>query len=62
VYACICHAVTEHEVRACAGQRLGEVVATTRAGSGCGSCVRRLRDILEQAPESLDRESAKQAA
>ncbi len=48
MYACICHAVTEQRVRACAGGGLRQVVTATRAGSGCGSCVQRLRALLEQ--------------
>jgi bacterioferritin-associated ferredoxin len=48
VYACICHAVTEEQVRSCSGGGLRQVVTATRAGSGCGTCVQRLRTLLEQ--------------
>ncbi len=59
MYACICHAVTEDQVRACtegaseaASHRalLRHVVSATRAGSGCGSCVNRLRGLCERQP------------
>lgn len=52
MYACICKAVPESAVRACheAGLRdLRQVSEVTRAGSGCGSCVTRLRAILHTA-------------
>ena len=62
MYACICHAVTEQQVRACAGQRLGEVVSATRAGSGCGSCVRRIRSLIEQPAAPDGQRSADRAA
>lgn len=41
MYVCICAAVTESEVRACAraGARTAEEVGDLcRAGTGCGSC------------------------
>ncbi|MGH3743237.1 MAG: (2Fe-2S)-binding protein [Mycobacteriales bacterium] len=61
VYACVCHAVTEGQVRACAervsgaraanhADRLRHVVSATRAGSGCGTCVSRLRGLCAPAP------------
>jgi len=50
VYACVCHAVTEDAVRACAEHGLRHVVAATRAGSGCGSCVNRLRGLCGERP------------
>jgi bacterioferritin-associated ferredoxin len=49
VYVCICHAVTRDEVHAeiAAGARTEEEVAERcRAGSGCGSCVDRICDML----------------
>lgn len=49
MYACVCHAVPEDRVRACADQGLRHVVAATRAGSSCGSCVNRLRGLCAEA-------------
>ena len=49
MYACVCHAVPEERVRACADRGLRHVVATTRAGSGCGTCVSRLRGLCSEA-------------
>lgn len=45
MYACVCHAVTEDAVRACAAHGLRHVTTATRAGTGCGSCVNRLRGL-----------------
>jgi bacterioferritin-associated ferredoxin len=55
VYACVCRAVTESDVRACheAGMRdVRQIARATRAGSGCGSCVSRLRAILAATNEA----------
>lgn len=55
MYACVCKAVTESDVRAChsAGmQSLRQVSSSTRAGTGCGQCVGRLRALLRATPES----------
>ncbi|HEX7355155.1 MAG TPA: (2Fe-2S)-binding protein [Mycobacteriales bacterium] len=64
MYACVCHAVTEDQVRSCSEQGLRHVVSTTRAGSGCGSCVARLRGLCaEQAAVAAGRlEDATSAA
>ena len=55
MYACVCRAVTESDVRACheAGMRdVRQLARATRAGSGCGSCVGRLRAILKATNEA----------
>jgi bacterioferritin-associated ferredoxin len=49
VYVCICHAVTRDEVTAeiAAGARTEEEVGDRcLAGTGCGSCVDRICDML----------------
>jgi bacterioferritin-associated ferredoxin len=49
MYACICHAVTEAEVSATieAGARTEEEVGDAcGAGTGCGSCLDRICDML----------------
>ncbi len=56
MYACVCHAVTEDAVRECAEHGFRHVVAATRAGSGCGSCVNRLRGLCSD--RSADRPAA----
>lgn len=59
MYVCICMAVTEAEVRSCVvhGARTVEKVGeASEAGSGCGSCHRRIEDIIDAvAPGCLDR-------
>jgi bacterioferritin-associated ferredoxin len=55
MYACVCKAVTESAVQAChnAGLRdVRQVSAATRAGTGCGQCVNRLRSMLSTARET----------
>jgi bacterioferritin-associated ferredoxin len=55
VYACVCKAVTESTVQAChsAGMRnVRQVSSATRAGTGCGQCVSRLRAMLSSARET----------
>jgi bacterioferritin-associated ferredoxin len=53
VYVCICSAVTDSQVRACivAGadtvERIGE---HCEAGTGCGSCLAVLDDLLDERP------------
>lgn len=63
MYACVCKAVTEAAVRDChgAGMRdVRQVSRATRAGTGCGHCVSRLRAMLAAAhePEQVLAESA----
>lgn len=49
VYACSCHGVTEQQVRehAAAGACTPRQIASeTKAGTDCGSCVRRIQGLL----------------
>jgi bacterioferritin-associated ferredoxin len=51
VYVCICHAVTEQEVRAhvSSGARTElEVGQRCAAGTRCGSCLDRICDIIDE--------------
>ncbi|MCO5988654.1 (2Fe-2S)-binding protein [Actinoallomurus spadix] len=51
MYACVCHAVTDEDVRdhvaagACSAK---EVRAACGMRPGCGSCVNRIRALIEQ--------------
>lgn len=52
MYVCICHAVTEDDILGAvdAGARCAHTIATaTLAGSGCGSCLDRVEDLVEDA-------------
>jgi bacterioferritin-associated ferredoxin len=52
MYVCVCHAVTETDVRraAAAGvQTLSQLTMATGAGAGCGSCLDFARATLEDA-------------
>jgi len=52
MYVCICHAVTECEVRShiVMGARTeDEIGLRCQAGTGCGSCLDRICDLLEEA-------------
>ncbi|GIE82335.1 hypothetical protein Aph02nite_82850 [Actinoplanes philippinensis] len=51
MYVCICHHVREREVRAVirAGARTEEAVGDAcGAGTGCGSCLDRICDLIEE--------------
>ncbi|MDR7300889.1 (2Fe-2S)-binding protein [Haloactinomyces albus] len=51
MYACICAAVTKTQVRGCilAGARtVDEIGERCGAGTGCGSCVKRLGRMLDE--------------
>lgn len=51
MYACVCHAVTDDDVRdhVRAGARSAkEVRAACGMRPGCGSCVNRIRALIEQ--------------
>jgi len=51
MYACICAAVTESEVRRCIDggadtpEKIGE---QCQAGTGCGGCHSRLEDLIDE--------------
>ncbi|WP_041625159.1 (2Fe-2S)-binding protein [Stackebrandtia nassauensis] len=50
MYVCICHGVHEREVRGCikAGARTEDAVGDAcQAGTGCGTCLDRIADLLE---------------
>lgn len=55
MYVCICHGVTESEIAAAldAGARTPEEVgADCKAGTGCGTCVGKIRELIDaSAPE-----------
>lgn len=62
MYVCICHQVREREVRAVIlrGARTEEAVGEVcGAGTGCGSCLDRICDLIEE--ESSDTRLAKVA-
>ena len=49
MYVCICHAVTESVVTGEIALGAGcprDIAARTGAGTGCGSCVRRICELL----------------
>jgi bacterioferritin-associated ferredoxin len=51
VFACICRAVTDDEVRDAVDRgatTVARVARQTRAGTGCGTCHERLRDLIEE--------------
>lgn len=51
MYVCLCHAVTENDVRraAEAGVRtVSELTMRTGLGSGCGSCVSMAVDLIDE--------------
>jgi bacterioferritin-associated ferredoxin len=56
VYVCVCHAVTEDVVRehmaagACSAK---ELRAACGMRPGCGSCVNRIRALIEERPGEL---------
>ena len=58
MYVCLCHAVTEDEVRdeIAAGARTpGEVADRCDAGNGCGSCVDRICGLISATRGEHDR-------
>jgi bacterioferritin-associated ferredoxin len=61
VYVCICHAVTEQEVRAhiLAGACTeGEIGLRCSAGTRCGSCLDRICDLIDDVAPSRATASA----
>jgi bacterioferritin-associated ferredoxin len=51
LYVCICAAVSDAQVRACisSGARTVEEIGDRcQAGTGCGTCLDRLDDMLDQ--------------
>jgi bacterioferritin-associated ferredoxin len=52
MYVCLCHAVTEDEILEavdCGAHSEAAVAEVTHAGTGCGSCLGRLGDLLDGA-------------
>lgn len=52
MYVCLCHAVTEDEILDAVdgGAHTEQAVGgTTYAGTGCGSCVERISELLDGA-------------
>jgi len=50
VYVCICHAVTDREIRACIAQGAGslrELRAELSVGTQCGKCACHVRALLK---------------
>jgi len=43
MYVCICHALTTDQLQSAAAT---SVIRRTARGRGCGTCARRLRDLL----------------
>ncbi|MGQ0632144.1 MAG: (2Fe-2S)-binding protein [Sporichthyaceae bacterium] len=52
MYVCICHAVSEDEILDAVSdgaQCTIDVMDATQAGSGCGSCLLRLGEVVDEA-------------
>lgn len=52
MYACVCHAVSTAQVETvilAGAQTVEEIGDRCAAGTGCGSCVNRLCDLLDEA-------------
>ena len=50
MYICICHAVTDREIRACiedGATSMRELRQQLCVGTQCGKCAREVRDILK---------------
>ena len=65
MYVCICNAVTESSVHACVEQGAHDtwaVVERTQAGTGCGSCLLRLGEVVDEALRACPRRLAAAAS
>lgn len=52
MYVCLCHGVTENQIRSAAEQgctSVAELTMRTGAGGSCGSCLDMAMDVLDQA-------------
>ncbi|HET9678942.1 MAG TPA: (2Fe-2S)-binding protein [Gammaproteobacteria bacterium] len=52
MYVCVCHAVTEKQIRAAADKgatRLDELSAKLGVATGCGCCAGLAKQVLDQA-------------
>jgi bacterioferritin-associated ferredoxin len=59
MYVCVCHGVTDHQIRRAAEEGVRdahELTMRTGAGSSCGSCLELAQQLLDQqrAPRVLD--------
>jgi bacterioferritin-associated ferredoxin len=64
MYVCICHGVTEHEIRAeiSTGARTEEEIGDrSGAGTGCGMCVDKICALLRTHPAGHGRIAAEAA-
>ncbi len=51
MYICICNAITDRQIRECAGQgakSVDELAMTLGVGAGCGRCRECAHDLLQQ--------------
>lgn len=58
MYVCICHAVTDTQVKsaiASGADTTESVTRMCRAGGDCGSCLQHIEDLLEEHAESAPR-------
>lgn len=66
MYVCVCHGITEHEIRACADAGACSVADLTNClgvGAGCGRCVPCAKQILgEHRAEDRSRLAATMAS
>ena len=57
MYVCICRAITETVVRGCIAEgarTVKDVVIRSEAGTGCGTCVQKIIDLLSTYAHELD--------
>ena len=59
MYVCVCHGVTDHQIRRAADEGVRdahELTMRTGAGSSCGSCLEQAQQILDEqrAPRLLE--------
>ncbi|HEV7451783.1 MAG TPA: (2Fe-2S)-binding protein [Pseudonocardiaceae bacterium] len=56
MYVCICRAVTEAEVLGCIADgacTIKDVIKRSEAGTGCGSCVKKIAALLSSLADEL---------
>lgn len=56
MYVCICHGVTEKDIKKAAkagAQSLQDIKQTTGCGSGCGTCVDVALEVLQNAQSAI---------
>jgi len=56
LYVCLCHGVTDSEIRDAAGSGcagMSELMMRTGCGSSCGSCLETATSILSETPAPL---------